>query len=63
MQFIYINDILNHTFDILNSIGQTVFKGTLLEKAVVQTSAFAPGIYLIKFDSMRTIEFKKIVKE
>jgi hypothetical protein len=53
----------NEGFEILNSIGQVVFKGKLLEKTVVQTSRFLPGIYLIKFEIGKTSEFKKIVKE
>jgi len=40
-----------------------VFHGNLLEKTVVQTSSFAPGIYVIKLDSGKTFEFQKIIKE
>jgi hypothetical protein len=50
-------------FEILNLIGQVVFKGTLTEKTVVQTSSFAPGVYVIKLENGKTFEFKKIVKE
>jgi len=50
-------------FEILNSIGQRVFKGNVLEKTVVPTANFAPGIYLIKLESGKTFTFKKIVKE
>ncbi|MEI8202348.1 MAG: T9SS type A sorting domain-containing protein [Bacteroidota bacterium] len=50
-------------FEILNSIGQEIFKGTILVKAVVQTSSFAPGVYVIKLDNGKTFEFKKIIKE
>ncbi len=53
----------NTDFEILNSIGQVVFKGNLIEKTVVQTSSFSPGIYLIKLENGKTFEFKKIVKE
>jgi hypothetical protein len=35
-------------FEILNSTGQVIFKGNILEKAVVNTTGFAPGIYLIR---------------
>ncbi len=50
-------------FEIYNSIMQVVFNGSLLEKTVVQTSKFAPGVYLIKLGNGKTFEFKKIVKE
>jgi hypothetical protein len=50
-------------FEILNTLGQVVFKGNLVEKTTVQTSNFAPGVYLIKFTNGKTFEFKKIIKE
>jgi ligand-binding sensor domain-containing protein len=50
-------------FEILNSIGQVVFKGNLNEKTIVNTSNFAPGFYLIKLGNGKTFEFKKIIKE
>lgn len=49
-------------FYILNSIGQIVFSGRLADKTIVQTSTFSPGIYLIKLDTGKTIEFNKIIK-
>jgi hypothetical protein len=55
------NEIIN--FDIINAIGQVIFKGDLIEKTVVQTSVFAPGIYVVKLENGSTVEFKKIVKE
>jgi hypothetical protein len=48
-------------FEILNSIGQIVYSGILIEKTVLQTTSFAPGIYLIRLKSGDTIEFKKIL--
>ena len=50
-------------FEILNAIGQVVFKGNLVGKTTVQTSNFAPGVYLIKLENGKTFEFKKIIKE
>jgi hypothetical protein len=50
-------------FDILNTIGQVVFKGNLVDKTTVQTSNLIHGIYLIKLENGRTFEFKKIIKE
>ncbi len=60
---IEIDGNLNQTnFEIVNSVGQTVFNGTMFEKTVVQTSGFTPGVYLIKLESGKTFEFKKIIK-
>jgi hypothetical protein len=54
---------LNQTnFEIVNSVGQAVFKGTMFEKTVVQTASFASGVYLLKLESGNTFEFKKIIK-
>lgn len=50
-------------FELLNSIGQSVFKGNMLDKTVIPISGFAPGFYLIKLDNGKTYEIKKIVKE
>ena len=50
-------------FEILNAIGQVVFKGNFIEKTTVHTTNFAPGVYLIKLENGKTFEFKKIIKE
>lgn len=50
-------------FEILNSSGQVVFKGKLLEKTMVPTSSFLPGIYLIRFERGNNLEFKKIIRK
>ena len=50
-------------FEILNSIGQMVFKGKVLEKEIIQTSGFSNGIYLIKLENGKSFEFKKIIKQ
>ena len=59
----YIGNINKLDFEILNSIGQVIYKGNLFEKTVVTTASFSPGVYLIKLESGKTFEFKKIVKE
>ncbi|MFZ4399968.1 MAG: T9SS type A sorting domain-containing protein [Bacteroidales bacterium] len=51
------------SFEILNAIGQIVFKGKLIEKTIVQTTDFIPGVYVIRLENGKTFEFKKIVKE
>ena len=48
------------TFEIINSIGQVVFKGNTLGKAVVNTESFSAGVYLIKLENGKT--FKTIKK-
>ena len=50
-------------FEIINSINQVVFRGKMVEKAVVTTANLTPGIYLIKLTSGEVIEFIKIVKK
>ena len=50
-------------FEILNSIGQVVFKGNLVKKTTLQTNNFPAGVYLVKLQNDKTYEFKKIIKE
>jgi len=50
-------------FEVVNLNGQTVFKGCIFDKTVVQMSNFSSGVYLVRFDDGETIEVKKIVKE
>ena len=50
------------SFNILNSIGQSVFIGNLSEKTIVQTTNFSPGVYLVKLENGRSFEFKKFIK-
>jgi len=49
-------------FEILNSIGQVVFTGILVEKTFIQTAPFNSGIYLIQLKTGDAIVFKKIIK-
>ncbi|MEI8203242.1 MAG: T9SS type A sorting domain-containing protein, partial [Bacteroidota bacterium] len=49
-------------FEIMNSIGQVVFKGNFVEETVVQTKNFAQGMYMIKLGNGERFEFKKVVK-
>ena len=50
-------------FEIINSGGQIILKGNFFEKTIIQTSNCVPGPYLIKLESGKTYEFRKIVKE
>jgi hypothetical protein len=53
----------NTNFEMLNLTGQLVYKGSMLEKTVINTKDFLPGVYMIKFENGKTVEFKKMVKE
>jgi hypothetical protein len=57
------NNTKNTNCEILNSSGQIVFKGTLVERIVLQTSDFSPGVYLIKLENDKAFIIRKIVKE
>jgi hypothetical protein len=50
-------------FEISNSIGQTVYKGNVLDKTVVQTSGFATGVYFIKLENDKSVVCRKFIKE
>jgi uncharacterized delta-60 repeat protein len=50
-------------FEIFNSIGQLVFKGSLVERITLPTNHLTRGVYLIKLENDKTFEFKKIIKE
>jgi hypothetical protein len=49
--------------EIVNSLGQVVYKGYFVEKTAIRTSGYAPGVYLIKLERDNTYEFRKIVKK
>jgi hypothetical protein len=57
------NNIQNIDFDIINSLGQVVFSGTLVDKTIVQTYPYTSGLYLIRLKCGETIEWKKFVKK
>ena len=60
IEFIGNNDRLS--FNILNSVGQIVFNDNLIEKTIVKTTDFSPGIYFMKIENRMSFEFRKIVK-
>ncbi len=49
-------------FEISNEIGQLVYTGIVVDEALIQTSHFAPGIYIIKLENVKSFEYKKIIK-
>jgi hypothetical protein len=54
-------EILN--FEILNSLGQPVYKGMLYDKTKVKTDKFKPGFYYLKLTKGDSSEIIKIIKE
>lgn len=50
-------------FQIINAIGQTVYKGNIKNQTTIQTGSFAPGMYLVRFENNSTLEFKKVIKK
>jgi hypothetical protein len=50
-------------FEIFNSIGQIVYKGSFIEKTVVQVDGFLPGIYIVKLYNGKTFEYEKFIKK
>jgi len=55
------SDKLN--YEIVNVLGQVVYKGRIVEKAIVQTNSFEKGIYIVKIQSENNFELIKIIKE
>ncbi|MCE9539207.1 MAG: T9SS type A sorting domain-containing protein, partial [Bacteroidetes bacterium] len=56
------DEILN--VEILNPLGQIVYRSTFLNaKTIVNMNQFSEGLYIIKFDSERSHNIRKFVKE
>jgi len=50
-------------FEIYNSFGQIVSKGTLLKKTTILASSLPPGVYSIKLENGKKMAIKKVTKE
>ncbi len=50
-------------FEIINAMGTVVYNGSLLHKAIINTSYFASGTYVLKIGNSKTYKFKNIIKE
>lgn len=50
-------------FEIYNSAGQLITSGILLETTIVNASLFSSGVYTIKFNTGKTFEFRKVIKQ
>jgi len=48
--------------EILNSSGQIVFRGSMIEEIIIQTESFAPGVYLVKLSNGYFCKMQKIIK-
>jgi len=51
------------SIEISNELGQVVLKKIFIQKTSVSMSHFAAGLYVIKIDDGKTVEFKKIIKQ
>lgn len=51
------------SFRILNAVGQEIYNGVVVDKTIVNTNNFASGVYFVRFENGKTVEFKKIVKD
>ena len=51
------------SFEIFNAVGQVVYTGHETTKAVVSTTNFAPGMYLLRIQTNNATQYKKIIKE
>ena len=66
-----VNDKLNiktnsnaeQSIEITNLLGQTVYKNNIRMKGIVNTSAFAKGVYILKLSSDKETVVRKFVKE
>lgn len=51
------------SFEILNLMGQVIYNGNLIKRIIVQTSNLSTGVYLIKFKTGKSFEFKRFIKK
>ncbi|MEI6822594.1 MAG: T9SS type A sorting domain-containing protein [Bacteroidota bacterium] len=49
--------------EIINLIGQTIYTASINKKAIINTSAFANGVYILKLYTDKEIVTRKFVKE
>ncbi len=49
--------------ELLNVLGQVLWRGNFIEQTRIQTNHLIPGVYLIKLESKNTFEIIKIIKE
>ena len=49
-------------FEIYNTIGQLVYKSSMLEKTMIYMKLLTPGMYIIRFRNSERLEYRKVVK-
>ena len=59
----YVGNKEKTDFQILNTISQIVFSGSMVDRTVVETNNLTPGVYLVKIKSGDTFGFKKMIKK
>jgi photosystem II stability/assembly factor-like uncharacterized protein len=57
------NNTLEMEFEIVNFIGQVIHRGHVTERAIINTSSLAPGVYTVKVMSGDEFDFRKVIKE
>ena len=57
------NSTKEQRLEIINLIGQTVYTNIINKKAVVNTSAFANGVYILKLSSDKETKIIKFIKQ
>jgi len=50
-------------YELYNSIGQVIHNGYVFGKTIIETTNLSSGVYLLKLDNGKTIDYKKIVKD
>ena len=50
-------------FSIINLMGQVIYSENLVNNTIVQTANLPSGVYLIKFKTGKTFEYRKFIKE
>ena len=49
-------------FEIYNTIGQLICKGSMVGKIIIPTNRLAGGMYVIRFENGGRVIYKKVVK-
>jgi hypothetical protein len=55
------NEIID--YEIMNAVGQVIFKGNFIDITTIPTGDFVPGLYLVKFNYGLTTELREIIKD
>jgi len=50
-------------YEIINTAGQIVISGVLIEKEIIQTTNLSKGMYIVKLNNNDILKFEKVLKE